>query len=97
MQLASEIIVGVITGVVSLGLLCILFRIIFSRLSEKLDISQFNEYVANVKDNFESGQRRFDKIDAALAKNTEALNLVCVSIKGLTVLLEQIEKKVDKQ
>ena len=85
MTALTQIIIGVITGIVSLGLLIFLFRHIFDRLDKKLDITVFEEYAKRIADKLDAGGKRLDKIDNGLGKISD-------QILNLSVTLEKNNK-----
>jgi len=94
MEIATQIIAAIGGSIVGLGLLIFVLRHVFVRLEKKLDITVFEEYSKRVADNLESGKRRFDKIDEALMKNTDALNMLCKEFEGIKIYLKEVAKKL---
>lgn len=73
MELAVQIITGIVIGVVSLGLLCFLFRHIFSRLETKADKEDVNR-------RFDDGDKRFEEIKHSLDRSATTQNDICVTL-----------------
>jgi len=82
MTIWTQIIIGIVSGVVSLGLLIFLFRHIFDRLDRKVDKDVFLEYTKRISDNLESGKKRFDKIDSGIEKLSTQITELCILVKG---------------
>ena len=94
MEIVVQIITGIVIGIVALGLLIFIFRIIFSRLDTKVDDAVFQEYTRRIADNFETSKRRFDKLDAGQIMQTEAVNRLAVEIKGFSVGIQNLMEKI---
>ena len=98
MTTTAQIITAIVSGIVSLGLLIFIFRHILSRLDKKVDKEVFKEYVVRISENLSAGKKRFDRLDNGLAESTNAVNRLCIAIKGIEILLEErLDKKKDKR
>ena len=73
METAVQIITGIVIGIVSLGLLCFIFRHIFTRIDTKADKEEVNR-------RFDEGGKRFDEIKRALDKSAETQSEICVTL-----------------
>lgn len=103
------VVTGVAIGVVSLGLLIHIFRVIFSALGEKVnkdvfeestkDIERkvekdvFAECIRRIDDQFESGKKQFTKIDQTLEKTNESVQ----ELREATIALREIVGVLTKQ
>jgi len=103
MEIAAQIIVAIVAGILGSFMLGFLFRYIFTKLDtkaskvdmdKKLDITAYTADSLRIADNLEAGKRRFDKLDKGFEKITDAVNQLCREFEGAKTTLENIEKKL---
>jgi len=87
-QILTSVGVGAGTGIVSLGILWILFRRIFAQLDSKVDQPVFNEYALRIAENLERGSREFDKMEKTTAGLAKAVTELCKATLRLELAIK---------
>lgn len=79
-EIAIAVGIGTGTGVVSLGILYVLFRRIFQQLDSKVDKPVFREYCVRIEQNLDRGSKAFEKLDTTTGELFKVVTDLCKMI-----------------